>query len=191
MTTHLAAIVTRNTSSELALCGARHHIVLRKKATTCKTCLRLALNPSQRKRVLTIAKRKAIRRTIGFPPLSVLARAVKKALAEINAACGEEIVNQNPHVGRAVTALQGILTPEAKRTEQMNPWTIRVEMEGGLISDVKNIPDGTEIVVYDYDVEGQDPKHPNMGRDEEGKAVFVNRWTSKGFYSKSSGGPIK
>jgi len=57
---------------------------------------------------------------------------------------------------------------------------IRIVMDGGLISEVHNIPPGMTVEVYDYDVEGQDITHPNMTKDEKGKRVFVNLWGQGG-----------
>lgn len=56
---------------------------------------------------------------------------------------------------------------------------IEIDVEGGLIQSVKNLPKGLQIVVHDFDVEGQDNGHPNMVT-KDGKRVFENIYDSSG-----------
>lgn len=59
------------------------------------------------------------------------------------------------------------------------PKPIRIILDGGLIQEIRNMPDGLAIEVYDYDVARNDD-HPNIRNDEQGKRAFVNIWTKEG-----------
>jgi hypothetical protein len=57
---------------------------------------------------------------------------------------------------------------------------IRIILEGGLIQEIRNIPDGVTIEVFDYDVEGSGRDHPNVIKDEQGEYVFHNIYDRSG-----------
>lgn len=53
--------------------------------------------------------------------------------------------------------------------------TITVEVLGGLVSDVRNIPEGIRVKVIDYDTEGIDESHPCAKKIGDDWA-FVGIW---------------
>ena len=69
---------------------------------------------------------------------------------------------------------------EKDRRRKKNQKSVRIIMDGGLIQEVRNIPQGIEIEVFDYDCSAQGDDHPNMTKDEQGKPVFVNYWPDHG-----------
>jgi len=55
--------------------------------------------------------------------------------------------------------------------------TIEVIISGGLVQDVRGIPEGIEVKVIDYDTEGIDEAHP-CAKKINGTWAFVGVWTA-------------
>ncbi len=53
--------------------------------------------------------------------------------------------------------------------------TITVEVSGGLVSKVRDIPEGIRVKVIDYDSEGIDESHP-CAKKIKGDWAFVGIW---------------
>jgi len=52
---------------------------------------------------------------------------------------------------------------------------IYIDVEGGLIQEIKDIPSDIEIIVRDYDVEGSDGDR--ITKDDQGRECFESTWT--------------
>lgn len=59
----------------------------------------------------------------------------------------------------------------------MEPNTIVITIEGGLVQDVSNIPPGMKVVVRDYDCEGADDDE--LSKDERGDDCYVTVWEAE------------
>jgi len=53
--------------------------------------------------------------------------------------------------------------------------TITVEVHGGLVADVRDIPEGVRVRVLDYDSDGLDESHPSA-KKIDGTWAFVGIW---------------
>lgn len=51
---------------------------------------------------------------------------------------------------------------------------VKVRVSSGVVIDVE-VPEGVQVLVYDYDVEGAPPL--DLGVDEAGKACFFSEWS--------------
>lgn len=52
--------------------------------------------------------------------------------------------------------------------------SMKIFVQGGLIQDIQDIPDGLKIDIYDYDIDGLDEKE--LTKDGKGKDCYIKEW---------------
>ena len=58
----------------------------------------------------------------------------------------------------------------------MKKHKILITVEGGVIQDISNIPENTEVEVYDYDCDEYPNDNNNVEVDEDGDEYWKSVW---------------
>ena len=64
-------------------------------------------------------------------------------------------------------------------TEQGEPPSVTVVLEGGIVQDLMVAGGRVRVLVKDYDTEGADPEHHDIRRDPDGDHYVLSDWTNE------------